>query len=98
VSFAVTDDDYIEWREMLEIEPRLGRLYQDILAIRDDGTAKSFCANDRWFRHGLKDRLTCLVGFRALSGNPRLQTVQAYETALEKLYGALPDCRDYGCS
>jgi hypothetical protein len=89
------------WWQHTALEPRLRTLYDQIRAIKDDKTTPSFCANVTWCstfqasRSSLKDRMFYLVGFYA--DHPKLRTMEAYEVAYAKLYGALPDCRNCQC-
>jgi hypothetical protein len=89
------------WSEIIRAEPRLRRLYADVRAIKDDKSRPSFCANGAWYgycdtpRPTLKQRMFYLVGFHA--AKPELRTMAAYDVAYNKLYSALPDCRDCLC-
>jgi hypothetical protein len=94
------------WSELVKLEPRLGELLARAKAIVDDG-GESFCANHRWVgcgngpacekcRGGLKDELVMLVGWEA--SNPELESSEAYDVAYDKVYKALPDCRNCGCA
>jgi hypothetical protein len=88
------------WRMLVKIEPELARLYDDVRAVRDPGGIW-FCANNRWYGDasggGFKSRLVRLVGFDAQSRDPRMRTMEAYDVAYDKIYAALPPCRDCLC-
>ena len=81
------------WEEMVAVEPALGRLLADIMAVRDDLTAPSFCAEAYWYR--FKVRAIRVVGFQA--HRPELRSMEAYETAIARLRAALPECRSCPC-
>lgn len=85
------------WDQMTKIEPKLGQLLEEIQSIKDDQSQVSFCANDHF--HGgdpsLKERMCELVGWDA--AQKELRTSEIYDLAREKLYNALPDCRNCGC-
>ncbi len=79
------------WNEMTTIEPRLKEL------LKQASTHKGkpgFCANEAWINGGLKDQLCKLVGWDAM--NYLLRTENAYNTAYDKVYGALPGCEHEG--
>ncbi len=86
------------WDGLVMIEPRLGQLLDD--ASHAGSSDPRFCAVAAWYGYddgvGFKGRMYRLVGFRA--HDPRLQTMQAYEIATEKIYGALPPCRGCACN
>jgi hypothetical protein len=88
----------ITWEEMTRLEPRLETLYRRVCTIKDPG-GSAFCANACWYGYGghpsLKEPMTHLVGFDAR--NPQLRTMEAYNLAYQKLYSALPDCRNCMC-
>jgi hypothetical protein len=39
----------ITWEELVQLEPRLLELYRQIQAVRNDKSARSFCANAHWY-------------------------------------------------
>jgi hypothetical protein len=80
--------------EICRIEPSVLHLYNRAKAIKDDKRQRSFCANDIWLDH-LKPLLMHLVGWSA--GKAELRTSQAYDLAYDKIYGALPNCRNCFC-
>lgn len=87
----------LTWKEVVTAEPRLANLYADVCAVRDVG-GNSFCANAAWYGYrgyGFKERMFNLVGFYA--ANPDLRTMEAYDLAYDKLYRALPNCRNCAC-
>jgi hypothetical protein len=81
------------WEEMVLVEPGLARLLSDVLAIKDDPAKSSFCCESHWTK--IKGRALRLVGFQAR--NPELRSSVAYETAVAKLYLALPGRRGCAC-
>jgi hypothetical protein len=84
----------ITWQQIVRAEPRLIVLLQEAKSV--DDTDPHFCANEVWYAQGgLRDRLTELVGWGAQ--NPVLRTSEAYDVAYNKVYGALPDCKDCHC-
>jgi hypothetical protein len=91
------------FEELCELEPRLLDLYREVSAVKDDG-GPSFCANavwdewhPEWEHDSLKGRLFRLVGFAAESPDPILRSWQAERVAHDKIYDALPDCRNCAC-
>ena len=87
--------------EMLELEPRLRALRDEIRRVKDDGR-EHLCANELWygtseipFADTFKGRMCKLVGWDA--DVPALRTEEAYDVALDALYSELPDCRNCGC-
>lgn len=82
------------WQALITTEPRLRDLYNEAKAIQDDSNRKVFCANDVWYTR-FKPRLLQLVGWEVK--DPRLKTQEAYDTAYEKIYDALPNCRNCWC-
>lgn len=84
------------WYSLARLEPRLQALYDEAKAIEDNSNANYFCANDIWYEQ-FKPRLCSLVGWDVSSPYPKLRTDQAYDAAYDKVYGALPDCRNCSC-
>jgi hypothetical protein len=88
----------ITWKQIIEIEPRLAKLYTEACAVKDRG-GNSFCANNVWYGYGnnigFKGRVYHLVGFAAK--DDRIKTMEAYDVAYEKIYEALPNCRNCSC-
>lgn len=80
--------------QMAEIEPRLIDLFLDVQKASFVNWKAAFCANAVWYKK-FKPRLERLVGFEA--ANKKLRTMQAYDCAYEKLYSALPECRNCNC-
>jgi hypothetical protein len=63
----------LSWGKLLELEPRLQRLYDEARAVRDNKRDRYFCANERWYRD-FKPRLVNLVGWdRGDDANPAIQ-------------------------
>jgi hypothetical protein len=85
------------------IEPRLIDVFVRAASVVDDGTAPYFCANETFFayrdpRSSIKRAIMNLVGWHAPWGTRSdLMTEQAYDTVYERIYEALPNCRDCGC-
>ena len=97
----MTDNGYT-WGELVEAEPRLEALLQRARCIEDDGTQPSFCANAYWYgwrpsENSFREFLIRLVGWEAESADPRLKTSAAYDAVYDKIYNALPDCRNCIC-
>ncbi|BAH74204.1 hypothetical protein [Solidesulfovibrio magneticus] len=86
----------ISWEELVEIEPDLRWMLQAIKLIRRPKAPASFCANRIWYCC-FKPRLLQLVGHSCRRKNSALRSSAAYDTAYQKLYNALPDCRNCGC-
>jgi len=82
-------DEY--WEEMIKLEPRLKALYDYVCQINDDEREPSFCGNEIWYAVG-RGKLSSLVGNGATVQALRHST--AYEVAFEKIYDALPPCRE----
>ena len=82
------------WKRIIRIEPNLGRLYKEAKAIRDDKTQPSFCANRIWYEE-FKPRLLWLVGWECRK--KELRSMEAYDIAYDKIYKALPYCRECIC-
>jgi hypothetical protein len=81
-------------------EPRLTDLRAEISAVRDDGRAQYFCANEHWYGYGyrgFKDELSRLIGWGRDPVDPALSTSAAWDVAYRELYKCLPDCRRCGC-
>jgi hypothetical protein len=89
---------YLTWELMVEIEPRLNALWLEACTVSSK-YKKHFCANSFWYGYGspeqgFKGRVSKLAGFDA--ANPKLRGMDAYSIAYEKIYKALPDCRNCG--
>lgn len=81
------------WSEIVKIAPELEELLTFAGWVSDPG-GPHFCANRIWY--GLfKPRLLEMVGWE--SKIEMLGTTEAYDLAYEKIYAALPHCRDCGC-
>ncbi len=95
--------DELSWNKLVEIEPELGELLNQIRAIKDDPEKPSFCANWEWYGVirtsdlTFKETMTRLVGWKAVKQDPILRSEQAYNLAYKTLYAALPDCRNCNC-
>jgi len=87
----------MNWKRMVELEPRLAKLEMAIRGVTsDDG----FCANSLWYGYngnndgGFRTQMSRLVGWAAECS--ALRTMAAYDTAYEYLYALLPDCSHDG--
>lgn len=80
------------WDEMVKIEPTLQSLYER--AKKTDGSGKHFCANGIFYDE-YKPLITSLVGFDAR--DEQLGTVECYDRAYQKIWSALPPCKDCLC-
>jgi hypothetical protein len=85
----------MNWSHIARVEPRLQNLLYEIKAVKDDKSKPSFCANAVWYGDGFRKRCIRLVGWK--SDKPILRTQQAYDLVYDKLYSALPDCRNCAC-
>jgi hypothetical protein len=101
----VVQEDRLTWEILTDLEPQLQDLYDRLRTTRDNRSTRHFCANDVWFGFHLgrgnsyKNALSRLVGwYRVSPGYEVLFTSEAYEVAYRTLYGALPPCRNCGCS
>jgi hypothetical protein len=119
----------VTWEELVEREPRLQQLLDEIEAI-DPKVSDSFCGDQRWYGmdeeftyvlqdpgplghviatvlenptyaephyrpiRGYRGQMSYLVGWYADRDDPILGTTKAYDCAFDKLYWALPDCRN----
>lgn len=87
----------ITWENLIEQEPQLQSLLNEILEIKDLGE-NYFCANEVWHDKKFKERMSKLVGWEASSNFPEfMRSEEAYDIAYHKLYRSLPDCRNCHC-
>jgi hypothetical protein len=88
--------EHLTWEDIVAIEPLVGVLYGEALALKDDGTKPVFCGN-RIFHGvgGFKDRLQELVGWTAKISD--LKTEHAYDIVYDKINAVIPPCRDCSC-
>ena len=94
-SNLIDEKSDITWSMLVDLEPRLRDLLSNARAVKDDPSAPSFCANEIWYRkNGLRDQLCELVGWSARKKDSLLQSSDAYDLAYDKIYNALPDCRN----
>ena len=82
------------WTQIVKAEPRLKALYDEARAVRDDKTREWFCANHVWYED-FKPRLVKLVGWECR--NSLIRDDKSYDTAYQRIYRALPDCRGCQC-
>lgn len=83
-------------------EPRIIPILVDAACAVDDPNEDRFCANEVFFgyanpRNSLKYRISHLVGWHADNVMPELLSEDAYNTVYERIYDALPNCRNCGC-
>lgn len=88
---------YVVW------EPRLIDVFVRAASVIDDGTEPYFCANEVFFgyhnpRASLKRAILPLAGWYAADDvHIKLRTEEAYDVVYERIYEALPNCRDCAC-
>lgn len=88
------------WGHLVRAAPRLKALLEEARQVRSHDSP-TFCANNVWFGYfehrGFKPRLHHLVGWAVADrrgASHLLASSEAYEVAYQKIYQALPDCRD----
>jgi len=84
----------IDWKRICKLNPLVLSLYLQAKAVRDNKRKRRFCANNSWDQN-FKPFLVHQVGW--MSNIPELKTQQAYRLACDKIYSALPDCRNCFC-
>lgn len=89
-----TTAEVLTWEMICELEPGMEQLYQQAESIRDDERRPRFCANKIWYRH-FKPLVVWRVGRQA--SIPALKSSLAYDIACDKIYNALPNCRNCSC-
>jgi hypothetical protein len=73
--------DQIKFMQICEIEPRVSDLYQDLI------TKKRRIKSKPWHLwEMIKDQLGLLVGWEAISTDPRITTPQAYDAVYQAFY------------
>jgi hypothetical protein len=80
----------LTWRELVRREPRLRSLYlfaRDIVKAKD----RPLCANALWWAV-IEFQFERLVGWFAQVQDGVVNTQEAYDLALGRIYEALPDC------
>ena len=85
------------WTKMCHVEQDLLGLYIDAMNRTRDEESKNkrcVCANHIWYQD-FKPRLRLLVGWEAR--NPLLWSSECYDVAYQKIYDAMPECRECGC-
>lgn len=87
------------WPTLVKLEPQLGVLLDKALKFRPAKDATSFCANCLWEKQ-FKPELCRLVGWDRVGDaqDDFLQTVEAYDTAYDTIYEALPGCFNCDCA
>jgi hypothetical protein len=78
----------VSWELLVDLEPRLELLLDDVKDARPEHR-RGFNYQRCWGR--FKNRISDLVGWHRSTGDPRLRTTQAYETAYRVLCDALYD-------
>ncbi len=84
------------WSELFRHEPRLVSLLAETGAVEG---GPGFCANAVWYGdedHGLRGRVSALVGWDVEDDDSVLGTRGAYDLAYDTVYDALPCCRHNG--
>jgi hypothetical protein len=91
----------ITFKELVELEPRLGELLKQIKA---EGIVTTYreCWLQRWYgvggdRQGYKQKMMKLVGWTREDRNPKLINSEAYDIAYRTLSEALPACETCRC-
>lgn len=84
----------LTWKRICELCPLMLRLFEQARAVKDDKRKRRFCANDIWYNQ-FKPYMVNHVGWH--SSIPELQSSLAYNITYEKIYEALPDCRNCFC-
>jgi len=70
-------------------------LYQQARMVKDDKRKKRFCANNIWDNR-FKPYIVNHVGWH--SSIPDLKSSLAYDITYQKIYNALPNCRNCFCA
>lgn len=92
IQTAVAEQDS-KWRQLIQAEPKLQDLFQQARAIKDDKSKPFFCVHRTLWYDSFKPALEELVGF-AREGDPILGTSTAYDSARQRIWNTLPDCRN----
>lgn len=100
----------LTWPDLAAMEPRLLVLLAEIKSLHRLPSTAPFCANDHWYgyaglhKRSFKQRLSALVGWHRVSqmvtdsrAESILSSEAAYDLVYQRLYNALPNCRDCGC-
>lgn len=91
-------DGELTWDMLVKEEPELKELLKRAKAINDNKAKDSFCANYIWYRKGFRESVYKLVGWEAKKGMADfMYTTTAFDIAYDKIYDALPDCRNCIC-
>jgi predicted transcriptional regulator with HTH domain len=86
----------LTWRELVRREPYLRYLLEAARCQKDDPSKPSYCANYVWYTY-FKPQLERYVGWFARVKDGVVNTSEAYDLAYEKIYNALPNCRNCNC-
>lgn len=84
----------ITWERICRLNPLMRNLYEEAKSIKDDKRKKRFCANVIW-ENQLKPYMVNHVGWN--SPIPELRSSLVYNITYEKIYNALPNCRNCFC-
>jgi hypothetical protein len=82
--------------DLIALDPRIGLLLHEAATPRDDGSARSFCA-DEAFLGRFKPRIAQLVGWWRRDRDEVLSTSAAYDAVFDAVYDLMPPCRRCAC-
>lgn len=82
------------FKEIIEIEPIVGDIYEEAMLIEDDEYSDFFCATTIWNTY-FKPKLKQFVGFDA--EKEELRTPEAFMICKTTICNILPFCRDCNC-
>lgn len=86
----------LTWETLIAIDPFFDGLLSGIEGIELE-PGERFCANDTWYKK-YKPLILRRVGWHAPNYAPGiLRTERAYDIVYQKLYDALPNCRNCSC-
>jgi hypothetical protein len=95
----ISNTKWPTFEELVALEPGLSKLLAEARAERAEQRANPYyCANDVWYRR-FKPRLLRLVGWERSGDHEHseLSCPAAYDVAYDRIYEALPECRNCGC-
>lgn len=98
---ARVDGASASFSALVEREPDLARLADQVERVRDDGAGSFFCSNHVWLP--LASRLRQLLGVQRRGWSTReegdpLYSSRVFEEVYVQLSRRLPPCRDCGCA
>ena len=82
--------------ELIDLDPRIGKLLADAGAVKDEPSSPGFCNNFVFYTR-FKPRIVALVGFERPERHPALCTPTAYDVVYDAVDETLPDCRNCCC-